>query len=488
MITQQDLLMALTAAARRWLIAGAAACALLGTAACNDFFNVQNTNQPTLDDLLQNPTRSKLTAAATGIFAGARAEIQGFIWRVGSMGREGINLSGNNQPDYQEPYFGPLQGGGFGGALWGSRYANIKLVDVYQTALGRVATTEVSATEKAGSRAVANTLKALALLYVIETRDSLGAPVTIGLTVDAPPAPIVSQDSVYKFIIALLDSAQADLGRAGSTPFPFPVPTGLVDFNTPATFGPFNRALAAKAQILRATAAGCGSTCYTAALTALAGSFISPLPANYAKGAYFDFSNGANDTPNGLSEPLNGVTYYALRSDSTDAQLQPGGQPDQRVIDKITAALDTQRLGGILIPGELKFTIYFTSGAANPAHPIPIIRDEELILLRAEAEWFTGAKAQALVDVDSVRIRSGKLAPTTLTIASTDNAFLDELLYNRRYSLLWEQGTRWVDARRYDRLATIPPAVTGGSVPSAMPFPDPECNARGLANNCDPLH
>src|SRR2546422_6696568 len=33
-------------------------------------------------------------------------------WRLGSMGREGVNLSGNNQPDFQEPYFGPVQAGG----------------------------------------------------------------------------------------------------------------------------------------------------------------------------------------------------------------------------------------------------------------------------------------------------------------------------------------------------------------------------------------
>ena len=37
------------------------------------------------------------------------------------------------------------------------------------------------------------------------------------------------------------------------------------------------------------------------------------------------------------------------------------------------------------------------------------------------------------------------------------SAFVDELLYNRLYSLMWEQGTRWNDARRYNRLATLHP-------------------------------
>jgi len=97
----------------------AAGALILGVAACASF-DVTNPNQPTLDDLLANPTRAKLSAAATGLFSRSRSEITSLIWRLGSMGREGINLAGNNQPDYQEPYFGPLSPSGFGGALWQS--------------------------------------------------------------------------------------------------------------------------------------------------------------------------------------------------------------------------------------------------------------------------------------------------------------------------------------------------------------------------------
>ena len=63
---------------------------------------------------------------------------------------------------------------------------------------------------------------------------------------------------------------------------------------------------------------------------------------------------------------------------------------------------------------------------------------------------------------------------------------LDELLYNRRFSLLWEQGTRWIDARRYNRLATIPPVVEGGAVPTEIPIPEAECQARSLTAPCRP--
>src|SRR3989442_529246 len=71
---------------------------------------------------------------------------------------------------------------------------------------------------------MASTLKALTFMYVVETRAQLGAPVDVGGPVNAPPPPFVSEDSVYGYIIGLLDSAQADLGRATalSASFPFP--------------------------------------------------------------------------------------------------------------------------------------------------------------------------------------------------------------------------------------------------------------------------
>jgi len=480
----------------------AIAAGLLALAACE--FNILNTNQPTLGDLLSNPTRDKLTAQATGLMSSARTGMESFIWRLGSMGREGINLSGNNQPDYAEPFFGPVQGGGsFGGLQWLDRYQSIRTANIYLQALGNNVNLSgpdlLSDAERAASRGLANTYKALAFLYVIETRAQLGAPVDVDRTVDQGPAPWVTEDSVYGYILGLLSSAQTDLTAAGSTDFPFPIPPGLADFTTPADFLKFNRALAAKANVLRATALngchGTPATCYTAALTALGQTFLSTVSADFQTGAYLDFSTNGGDQTNGLSEPLNGPTYFALASDTADAQTQAGGAKDQRVLDKIAPKEgDPQTLGGISISGTLKFTIYFSNGAADAGRPIPIIKDEELLLLRAEASWFTGAKAQAIVDLDNVRQNSGLLPPTTLTIASTDAAFIAGLLYERRYSLLWEQGTRWIDARRFGLLATIPATVAGGNVPEVMPVPKAECDARNLTSTtigdiitCTPL-
>jgi len=92
-----------------------------------------------------------------------------------------------------------------------------------------------------------------------------------------------------------------------------------------------------------------------------------------------------------------------------------------------------------------------------------------------------------LTDLNFVRVNSGGLPPSTLTTASSDAAFIAALLYEREFSLLWEQGTTWIDARRFKLLNTIPQGVKNGNVPTLMPIPAAECSARNLGGNCNPL-
>jgi hypothetical protein len=466
-----------------------------GLAAGCGSFDVTDPNNPTLDDQIKNPTKAKLAFAATGIFIGARGDIDDMIWRLGSLGREGANLAGNNQPDYQEPFFGPLSSSQFGGAIWGGRYANIRSINVYLDAVPRAP--DLAAEERAASIGFAKTMKALALSYVVVTRANLGAPVDVDRPVSAAPAPWVTEDSVYGAIIGLLDEARDSLANGGGE-FPFHMPPGYAGFDTPATFVQFNRALAAKAWIFRATATpACGATCYNAAVQALNASFISSDPADFAKGVYFDYSDNPGDAANPLSEPLNGTTFFALNNVVDDAQLQAGGQRDRRVLEKISFidpgdTTASYTLSGFPFAVNRKFTVYFAgngpSKGPSDLAPIPVIRDEELVLLRAEAEIGLNQLAQAITDLNLVRQGAGNLPATTLTPASPASAFLDELLYNRRYSLLWEQGSRWVDARRYGRLGTIPVLVPNGEVPARMPIPLDECAARFKnQTSCNPL-
>jgi hypothetical protein len=110
-----------------------------------------------------------------------------------------------------------------------------------------------------------------------------------------------------------------------------------------------------------------------------------------------------------------------------------------------------------------------------------MIRSEELILLRAEAEWFTGAKGAAIADINTIRTTSGGLDPTTLTAASSDDQFITELLLQRRYSLLFE-GHRWVDVRRLGKLSTLPIDIPASQVLYDDLFiPQTECLSRAGA-------
>src|SRR6185437_14927208 len=130
---------------------------IVGATACYNF-NVTNPNGPTLQGLIGGPTRATVSAAMTGVFARSRSDIQSIIWRVGSMGREGINLSGNNQPDYAEPYYGPLSNTQFGGSDWTNEFAAIRDANLVIDAAPNAP--DLQTGEKALAIGTAQTLKA----------------------------------------------------------------------------------------------------------------------------------------------------------------------------------------------------------------------------------------------------------------------------------------------------------------------------------------
>src|SRR5262249_121999 len=244
---------------QRFAVRAALAAALL--TGCGTF-TVLDPNNPSEDDLLTNPTPSKVSVAGTGLFAAVRAGMTGEIWLIGSWGREGVNLLGNNQPDYQEPYYGPIQQQR--PTAWGNEYAAIRSANVFLTALSRVG--QLSDAEKAAGIGLAQTLKGLSFLKIIAVRGHLGAPVAVGPSLSEDPAPFLTEDGVYLYIRALLDSAAANLQAAGSANFPLVIPDGFTSFSTPATFLQFTNGLSAKAEVFHGSI-GCGAACYQLALT-----------------------------------------------------------------------------------------------------------------------------------------------------------------------------------------------------------------------------
>src|SRR5262249_21944771 len=141
-----------------------------------------------------------------------------------------------------------LDPAGFASGNWTGRYQNM-LNEV--TLIGSANGSTMTAAQKAATLGFAKTVRAIDLFPIIQTRDTLGAPVDIP-TNPSTPTPFSSRDSVLKAVSALLEDAKANLA-AGGAAFPFVLEGGFSGFDTPSGFLKFNRAIAAKVLVHRAT-------------------------------------------------------------------------------------------------------------------------------------------------------------------------------------------------------------------------------------------
>lgn len=461
---------------KKGLILGLAGLAF--TAACNaDALNVPNPNSPTVAGASADPGLIQLQA--TGISVRLRGGLGGFITATARFGREGYIYTpneGRNTSHYLTGLAGQnkLDPSGFATGTWGGQYQTRRDIFAFKNVVAGNPT--LTAAQKSAATGWARTLEALEMLYVISTRDSLGAVIDINLNA-TDLAPFVVRDSVYRWILGTLDAADAELA-AGGAAFPFTLHAGYAGFNTPTTFRQINRAIRARAAVYYATRGGAAATQYAAALTALAASFINPA-GSFNTGLYHVYSTATGDGTNGVGQNADYLTHPSFATDITAG--------DARVSKWTILAVPRNAPQGLGIATNLAMNRY----AANNT-PVPVIRNEELLLLRAEARWFTGDKANAIIDLNLVRSTSGGagIGASAATAASTDAAFIDALLYERRFSLLSE-GHRWVDHRRFGRIAALPLDLPAGANAHfravVMPVPQAECLVRARSGSTDPL-
>ena len=442
----------------------AVAAVVLTAGACSEI-TVPNYNNPSLEQLTNNPTTGTVNTAVVGMTINLRGRVGTEASALGILGKESYNLDQAEPRNVLSYLQGPIEPGGFVQDLsWTTGYRNLRQGATILEAVDKVA--EYTSTQKEAIRGFVKTIMAVELLTQIRIRDTVGIMVDISADPTAPLGAIVGKDAALTKISALFDEAKVHL-QAGGTAFPFSVHSGFAGFNTPSTFLQFNRAMKARTDVYRRQ--------WAAALTALGESFLdasATTAAGLARGPAHVYSTTSGDAINPLFDPTP-ATLYVHPSILSGAQLRANGQPDLRLSSKTSPGVTrvVQQ-----VQGTHRFTIY----ASNVA-PIPIIKNEELILLRAEARYQSGDAAGALSDINLIRVNSGGLAP--LTGFANANAFVDELLYNRLYSLLFEGGHRWVDARRYGRLSQLPrlnTAISEKTFPWVM-FPQDECNQRSPA-------
>lgn len=456
-----------------------AAAVLAVAAGCSDL-TVPDYQNPPLDDLLNNPTEATVLAAATGVLQGTREDADTYVLWGAHTGREGYFLDPNESRYVRNLYAGAPNRNNFtGSSYWTTPYRNIRTANVLIAALEHP-NVAMSAQDEAAIRGFARTIQALDYMQLLVTREQIPVDVDIPLDSITTPAEIVSRAAGWAFISALLDQGRTDLAAAGAE-FPFPMPSGVTQFgfDSPAQFVKFNRALKARVEVNRARLANSGTTfdaaAYTAALTAIGQSFIqedvsTPDPMSDRTklniGVYQTLSSGAGDTPNGLSDPSGKTVADSTLVDL--AQRNGAGVMDARARFKTEpgSLSIVSSLGS-----NLRFTIYNNRpfyGSGGLSSPIPMIRNEELILLRAEARWFTGDKPGAVADINRIRQYSGGLEG--IATPATDADFITALLYERRYSLLFEGAHSWNDYRRFGRLAELQAMATrrSGGAASAI--------------------
>lgn len=455
------------------------ACGLT-VAACN--IDVPDLNNPGLADLKDHPNATVDNTAATGMLIQSRLDIAGeagLIDLEGILGREAYNFDAADGRYVTELIEGTLnKSDAYGGAFWGNEYRTYALGNIILAGLDKVTDFSTDATETANDKAAmkgyVETIQALALLTVVTTHDGTGAPLPTSLD-PTVLAPFVPQADVYKKIASLLDDGATLLAplAAQTKPwqFTFPLSDGFAGFDDTAGFLKFNRALRARVAAYTAD--------YATALTLLSGTdtFIDDTSAkiDMTLGVYHSYSLTANDATNGLVNK-NIWAHPLLRA---NAQKQVNGTDlDKRFTNKVTAKASGGAGGGLTSNDQ--FTIY------SPIAPVTIIRNEDLILLKAEALALgPGADlAKATTELNIVRTNSGGLPP--LTTPATANDFITALLYERQYSLMME-GQRWIDLRRFGiqlGKTLIAKDRDSDAINFRFPVPQVECDARGNEAAC----
>jgi hypothetical protein len=444
---------------RRRTVALVAPLALLTAfGACKES-TVPNFNTPNIEGLLNAPDAATVNTTVVGLLVGLRANVGTWATGLGILGREVYNLDPAEPRNVLGYLVGPLEPGGFVADVgWSTSYRNLRTAATVLDAVDKVP--DYTPAQKSAVRGFVKTIIAQEYINQLRVRD------TFGIVVDVPSNPtelgaLVTRDSGYKRAAALFDEAKTDL-NAGGAAFPFALTSGFAGFNTPATFLKVNRALKARGDVYRGA--------WAEALVALNESFISTASgsaAALATGAYHVYSTSSGDVFNPLFDAAPRA-LVAVPSFLTDAQRRPDNSVDLRASSK--AVVTTTTVTTQSVSSNVKIIAY----ASNVAS-VPIIKNEELILLRAEANNALNNRPAAIQDLDFFRVNSGGLAPLGAAYAGV---LVDEILYNRRYSLFDEYGHRWVDLRRYGRLGTLEKALPTHKIFPVVPIPVDECNQR----------
>lgn len=455
---------------RPGLTAGLAVVGLMGLAACKDTA-VPNFRSPQIDP----GSPAGIQFLVTGVIANSRADIGQTILSLSGFSRDlGVFTTTDSR------FITEWMGDGdiipnsdfYGGGGWNAEFQNAKDAEAIIQDVPKVAPA-YSASDASLITGVMKTFEAYNVMLVAETRDTNGVPIFGFASPPATPAPILCIKDVWKGIAAMLDSAEADLDAGHAGPLPISLPAGFSAANlagpstTAGTFAGFNRALAAYAKLqyayatTRVPGGGAAATPTTPGaplLSALTSADSAVLASNlYNPGAltppsagnftdplavYHNFSATSGDLNNPVTFAV-GQTTNVFVLDTVAAEIAAGG--DLRANKLIVSTSTPQSEAGPTANAKAanNITIGFYEQAASP---VPIIRNEELVLIEAAIQLGEGNLANAITSINAIRTNVGNVPPYVAPV--TYVGVRDQLLHEMRASNIGEPGAERIMAIR----------------------------------------
>ncbi|RAJ14337.1 RagB/SusD family nutrient uptake outer membrane protein [Arenibacter echinorum] len=394
-------------------------------------------NGPETASISEGVSRPELPQVVSGILADMRDRLNTQIDVISVVGRDYWRHQSSDPRWTGDLMTGVLDDNAFYLTTpYAARYAVVKECNLLLEGLENT-TTDFSEAEKSAIRGFANTIKAHELLTVLNMlyqngiRTDVADPDNLG--------GFEGYDAALTTILGLLNTAATDLATGGDV--------------SPNTLGvsylEFNRALTARVAAYQGN--------YSLVLSALDDSFMDFAGDMYI-GAYYQFSAAGSDELNQL--------FFALNSTGANARIAHpdfvnSAEAGDNRLDKAVLRTDGPLNIADLTPGTHDVYIYESN-----TDPVAMIRNEELILLYAEANM-TDNPGEAEMAINVVRDAAG-LGP--VVPGSVDE---DRLLYERRYSLFAE-GHRWIDLRRFNRLDELVIDRAGDNRVTQFPIPQNE--------------
>lgn len=401
-------------------------------------------NGASVNSVLNNATRAQINQLGIGVQSTIRNGVVSYYREAGTVGRE-IIFSASTDNRYFTELLG-TQAAQFNGTndpagIFNGYYTSYSSLRRRAEILMQSAnkSSALSSQEKSAVTGFCKTIQAYACIILLNMQGNKGIRESFS-DLAAPgdllkPGKFGTYATGLTLCKTLVDDGNTALNNGG-TAFPFTMTGGWTGFSDVANFKKFNRAVAARIAMYQKDWAG--------VLSNLSASFLN-LGGSLTAGPNMTWTTTANDQTNGLfhAPNSNGAPYVIFDDFVTNAEAG-----DTRVFGPTAkVGLRTAARQSGIVSSAYEVRMY-----ASNTTPVSIIRNEELILMYAEAKIYAPDLPGAVSAINIIRNAYGL---ANYSGAVTAPALITEVLKQRRYSLFFE-GHRWFDALRNNVKASLP--------------------------------